>query len=102
MPTDVGAWALFAGFVIALVAFVFWGLRQLIRGRLIQGVIYDDVRAQRDRWQDTATTALDATTEMSAHLTRLISAVEQLTATQRETLELVRRLVPGVDHRSSA
>ena len=94
MPAGLSAWALFAGFVLSLISFVAWGLRLIARGKLIQGVIYDDVRGQRDSWRKAAETALATNSKHSDNEQRLVAAVEQLTATQRETLALVRLLVP--------
>jgi type IV secretory pathway TrbF-like protein len=93
MTADMTPWAIFAGFVIGLISLVGWGIRLMARGRLVPGVIYDDVRGQRDAWKTAAETYAAASAEMSAHVARLVSAVEQLTAVQRETTALVRQLV---------
>lgn len=66
----------------------------VVTGRLVPRPTHNEVRSDRDTYRKAAETALLAAAEASAHVGRLVSTVEQLTAAQRETLELVRRLVP--------
>ncbi len=64
-------------------------------GRIVPRATHDEVRKDRDAYRLAAETALVATREMSNNVARLTGAVEQLAASQRETLMLVHQLVPG-------
>jgi hypothetical protein len=90
---DSGPWALFAGFVVGLISLVGWGIRLLGNGRLIQGIVYDDVRGQRDGWRAAAETSLAANRELADHVGRLVQTTEKLIEAQRDTEALVRTLV---------
>ena len=84
-----------------------WGLVGLfvlsvMRGWLVPGRIHDEVRADRDAYKKAAETSLKASTETAGQLRRMTSAVgqlatavEQQSATTRETLALVRALTTG-------
>ena len=76
---------------VGLLLATFW---LMFTGKIIPWRIHNEVRQDRDTYRTAAETALAATAEMSGHVGKLVSAVEQLTAAQRETLDLVRRLVP--------
>lgn len=102
MPTELGPWAIFAGFVVSLIGFVFYVLRSMTKGRLVQGVVYDDVIKEREDWKKAAQTALSTSAENAANMGRLVAAVEQLTATARETQQMVRQLVlPAAPERAA-
>lgn len=76
----------------------------VLTGRIVPRTIHNEVRQDRDVYRVAAETALAASVEMSGHVGRLVTAVDQLTASQRETLEVVRRLahVPDVPDKRSA
>lgn len=74
----------------------------VLTGRIVPRATHQEVRADRDAYRRAAETALAANAELSSHVGRLVGAVEQQTAAQRETLELVRRLVPAVPPDRSA
>ena len=101
MPIELSPLAVILPFVAALATVIIVVLRGLTSGRIVVGRHYDDARADESAWRNAAETALAANTEMSNHVSRLVSAVEQLTATTRETQQLVRALVT-TDHRSDA
>jgi hypothetical protein len=88
--TDLAGWIPQTGAVGLLLAAV----AMVLTGRIVARPLYLEARADRDRAQRAADTAIAANIEMSANVARLVGAVEQLTAAQRETLDLVRRLVP--------
>jgi hypothetical protein len=90
--TDLAGWIPQTG-AVGLMLGTFW---LVFTGKLVSWRIHNEVRTDRDAYRRAAETALAASAEMSAHVGRLVGAVEQLTASQRETLELVRRLVPVV------
>lgn len=88
--TDLAGWIPQTGAVgLLLIA-----IAMVLGGRIVPRATHLEVRADRDAYRRAAETALAASAEMSGHVGRLVGAVEQLTASQRETLDLVRRLVP--------
>jgi hypothetical protein len=89
--TDLAGWIPQGG-AVGLMLGAFW---LVFTGKLVSWRIHNEVRTDRDTYRRAAETALAASAEMSAHVGRLVGAVEQLTASQRETLDLVRRLVPA-------
>lgn len=97
-----GPWALFAGFVGLLISFNFWVLRQMVRGKLVQGVIYDDVRDQRGRWQAVAETGLSVNRDLTDHVGRLVATNERIIESQRDTEQLVRSLIATTSRRDAA
>lgn len=88
---DLSGWVPQVGAVGLLLAAV-WAV---LMGRIVPRSTHEEVRRDRDTYRTAAETALAASAEMSGHVGRLVSAVEQLTAAQRETLDLVRRLAPA-------
>lgn len=98
MPVELAGWIPQTGAVGLLLAAV-WAV---FTGRLIPRATHNEVRHDRDVYRAAAEQALAASAEMSSHVGRLVSAVEQLTAAQRETLDLVRRLVPEAPAERSA
>lgn len=97
-----GPWALFAGFVGLLISFNFWVLRQMVRGRLVQGVIYDDVCEQRNRWQAVAETGLSVNRDLTDHVGRLVATNERIIESQRDTEQLVRNLIATTSRRDAS
>jgi hypothetical protein len=67
----------------------------VLAGRIVPRATHEEVRRDRDAYRVAADTALAATREMAANVARLTAAVEQLAASQRETLSLVHQLVSG-------
>lgn len=90
MPIDLAGWIPQTGAVGLLLLAVL----AVLTGRIIPRATHEEVRHDRDTYREAAEKALAASAEMSSHVGRLVSAVEQLTASQRETLDLVRRLTP--------
>lgn len=90
MLTDLAGWAPQTGAVGLLLTAV-WAV---LSGRIVPKGLHDEVRADRDIYRDAAEKALLANAEQAVNIGKLVSAVEQLTAAQRETLDLVRRLNP--------
>ena len=100
MPPELSPWGVILPFVAALATVIIVVLRGLTSGRIVVGRHYDDARTDEAAWRKAAETALTANVEMTSHVARLVAAVEQLTATTRETQQLVRVLV-APDHRSA-
>lgn len=71
----------------------------VLTGRIVPRSTHDEVRVDRDAYRDAAQAAIKANTEAAGHVGRLTSAVEQLTAAQRETLALLQKVVPPVVER---
>ncbi|MES2211021.1 MAG: hypothetical protein V4515_12715 [Chloroflexota bacterium] len=67
----------------------------VLQGRIIPRSTHEEVRRDRDAYRTGADTALAATREMATNVARLTAAVEQLAASQRETLSLVHQLLPA-------
>jgi hypothetical protein len=91
MLTDLAGWAPQTGAVGLLLAAV-WAV---LTGRIVPRSTHDEVRRDRDVYRAAAETALKANVEQAASVAKLTSTVETLTASQRETTDLVRRLLPG-------
>lgn len=66
----------------------------VLAGKIVPKALHDEVRTDRDTYRMAAETALKAATEAAGSVQQLTAAVEKLATTQRETLDLVRRLVP--------
>jgi hypothetical protein len=66
----------------------------VLSGRIVPKGLHDEVRADRDIYRTAVEKSLAANAEQAVNVGRLVSAVEQLTAAQRETLDIVRRLAP--------
>ena len=93
MSPELTPWVLFGGFISLLGMTIIIGLRAILRGSIVAGRHYDDANIRGEQWRRAAETAMAANVEMSNHIARLVSAVEQSTATTRETQQLVRQLV---------
>ena len=104
---DLTPWLLFGGFVSVLAATIGIGLRALLSGKIVAGRHYDDARTDEADWKTAAqtalaanATALAANAEISANFVRVITAVESLTTTTRETQTLVRQLLASPTDRN--
>lgn len=91
MPAELVGWIPQTG-ALGLLLMAIWAV---LTGRIIPRATHDEVRRDRDAYREAAERSLAASAEWSGHVGRLVSAVEQLTAAQRETLDLVRRLAPS-------
>lgn len=91
MPVEVFSWIPQAG-ATGLLLVAVW---LVLSGRIVPRSLHDEVRRDRDVYRAAAETALKASAEQAANVGKLASAVETLTASQRETTDLVRRLLPG-------
>lgn len=73
----------------------------VLSGRIVPKGLHDEVRRDRDTYRAAAETALAASAEQASNVRQLVAAVQELTATQRETLDLVRRWAPPADRVAS-
>jgi len=89
MFTDLAGWVPQTGAVGLLLAAVWL----VLTGRIIPRSVHDEVRRDRDMYRAASETALRVNSEQAANVGTLTSAVETLTASQRETTDLVRRLL---------
>jgi hypothetical protein len=92
VPVELVGWIPQTGAVGLLLVALFWAV---MSGRIVPRATHEEVRRDRDVYRAAAESALDASREMSSHVGRLVSAVEQLTAAQRESLDLLHRMVPA-------
>lgn len=89
MLSDLAGWVPQTG-ATGLLLLAVWAV---LNGRIVPKATHDEVRRDRDAYRVAADTALAATREMATNVARLTAAVEQLAASQRETLSLVHQLV---------
>lgn len=87
--TNLSGWIPQTGAVGLLLTAV-WAV---LAGRIVPRATHEEVRRDRDAYRTAADVALAATREMATNVARLTAAVEQLAASQRETLSLVHQLV---------
>ena len=62
-------------------------------GRIVAGRHYSDAREDEDRWRAVAEAGAETNRELVGHIGRLTSAIEQLTATTRETQQLTTQIM---------
>lgn len=93
---DVTPWVVILGFVASLATTVIATIRGLQSGRIVVGRHYEDALKREAAWQKVAETALEANRQGARNQDTLMSSVADLAAGQRETLALVRQLVPHV------
>lgn len=91
MLTDLAGWVPQTGAAGMLLA----GVWLVLTGRIVSRAVHEEVRRDRDTYRAAVETALAASAEQAANVGKLATAVETLTASQRETTDLVRRLLPG-------
>lgn len=93
MLTDLAGWVPQAGATGLLLAAVWL----VLTGRIVPRSTHDEVRRDRDTYRAAVETALAASGENAANVRQLVGAVQELTTTQRETLDLVRRWAPPAE-----
>ena len=96
MPPEITGWIPQAGATGLLLTAVWL----VLSGKIIPKTIHDEARKDRDAYRIAAETALAASKENADAVRHLTRAVEQLTVTTTQTLELVRALVPTERMRS--
>lgn len=97
MLGDLAGWVPQAGATGLLLAAVWL----VLTGRIVPRALHDEVRRDRDNYRAAAETALAASSEQASNVRQLVTAVQELTATQRETLDLVRRWAPPAERVAS-
>lgn len=91
MWQDLAPWLAQGGIIGAIL----WAAIALVR------IALGAERRRADDWREAAKTSASAAAVMSGHVERLVSAVEQLTAAQRECLSILQGLA-AAERRSAA
>lgn len=102
VPADVAFWTVVVVFISGLATTIILVLRAMTTGKIVVGRHYEDALRREESWQKAYETAMRANAELTNHVGKLTSTMEQTTAATWETLTLVRAWVGGSHDRPAA